>query len=248
MKEPGAPTTVALLPTSDTMLTVSFDDPTDNGGDSTKEFVVAWDTSPNLNSLSPYPDKGEVRVSAARHRSVTLTSLKPGRRYYARVSAVNSVGTGMAQHATTSRAATKHVPGKPHGIQVASGFEVGTIDVAWQRPLIPHHGVPCSGTLEVPEDCPAPIGGSVPASDGGSTISQYEVEFNEDPDFTGQDGGHVTTVDETLVLGGLTPGRMYFIRVLARNSVGSGSFCSNAGNQCLEASPALSAPSAFGLI
>jgi hypothetical protein len=41
---------------------------------------------------------------------------------------------------------------------------------------------------------------------------------------SGLDGGEVTTTDLTLTLMGLTPGRTYYVRVLARNTQGSGLF------------------------
>jgi hypothetical protein len=45
----------------------------------------------------------------------------------------------------------------------------------------------------------------------------------------------------SLTLEQLTTGRQYFIRVLARNTVGSGDFCSVSGEDCPASGTALSA-------
>ena len=97
----------------------------------------------------------------------------------------------------------------------------------WQLPKIPHHSIPCSGTLTSPHVCPTTYGGSVPSSDGGEVITEYEVEFNEQEDFVGSDGGRKTASGSIVTLLNLTGGRAYYIRVLARNSIGSGSFTSH---------------------
>jgi len=229
-QEPGPPADVRLLVTSDTMLTVAFEMPLDSGGDDVTHFVVEWDTGANFNTLSAYPDKGSVQVRAAEHRSATLTSLTPRRTYYVRVLAVNGAGRGAPQTASPkSRSPGKRVPGKPLGMQVGPGADAGSLDVSWQRPRIPHHDVPCSGTLDLPDDCPVLFGGSLPQSTGGDDVAEYEVQFNEHSNFMGQDGGFVTTKGMTLNIAGLTAGRSYFARVLARNSVGSGEYCATSG-------------------
>jgi hypothetical protein len=76
------------------------------------------------------------------------------------------------------------------------------------------------------------FGGSLPASDGGSAIIEYELEYNERADFTGSDGGIETTSASPYTLSGLTAGRLYYLRVLARNSVGSGAYCGQEGVDC----------------
>jgi hypothetical protein len=53
---------------------------------------------------------------------------------------------------------------------------------------------------------------------------EYELEFNERSDFLGSDGGRRTYTGFTAVLDNLYSGRPYFVRVLARNSVGSGKY------------------------
>ena len=63
-------------------------------------------------------------------------------------------------------------------------------------------------------------------------MSEFEVEYNENAEFTGSDGGFATTTAQQLTLSGLTSGRTYYARVLARNSVGSGAYCERGGVNC----------------
>ena len=118
-------------------------------------------------------------------------------------------------------------------MQATTGIGSGTIDVVWQKPRIPHHGLPCSGTYEVPADCPTPHGDSSPSSDGGDAIVEYEVEYNEQPNFGGSDSGRKLFTSTSCTLTNLIQGRTYYIRVLARNTIGSGPFCERKGsNYC----------------
>jgi len=240
-QEPSAPTNVALGVTSDTMLTVSFDSPTSDGGDAVVSYLVEWDTTPNFNSAASAPFKGTAVVDASRHRSHTIQLLTENTVFYARVAAINRIGRGVfSTTSPSSRTPVKQVPGKPQTIAVQSGTFSGTIDVRWQYPRVPHHGIPCSGTPAQPEACPTPFGGVLAESTGGDPISVYEVEFNEVADFTGQDGGTTVTDGTTLTLAGLTSGRLYYIRVLARNTIGSGEYCYRSGVACPDSGPQLS--------
>jgi hypothetical protein len=242
MEEPGAPTNVALGVTSDSMITVSFDEPNDNGGDDIISYFVEWDTSSSFNSLSSAPNKGAASIDASEHNSYTISSLTENTVYYVRVSAVNDMGTGTSQ--TTSPASTfptKQVPGKPHTVSVSTGSATGEVAVQWQYPRVPAHGIPCAGTSTNPDDCPAAVGSTLAESTGGDIIQEYEVEYNEDADFSGQDGGLSTTDGTSLTIEGLTSGRTYYVRVLARNSVGSGDYCAVDGANCLSTGATLAA-------
>merc|ERR1712100_515394 len=110
--------------------------------------------------------------------------------------------------------------GKPHTVSAAKGDTSQTITVSWQMPRIPFHGIPCTGTATAPFDCPSETGDPLPSSRGGK-------------DFTGFDGGSVTTTSTNVVLTGLTSRRTYYIRVLARNAQGAGLFCAHTDTNCL---------------
>lgn len=237
---PGAPTNVALGVTSDSMLTVAFDEPTDLGGDALIYYLVEWDTSATFASLSALPHKGEVSVDATSDRSYTIELLSENVVYYVRVSCINNAGQGLPTIASPASAfPTGQVPGVPHSINVAAGSADGTLDISWLYPSVPHHRIPCYGTVSSPEECPTPFGGTLAESTGGGAITEYEIQYNELSDFTGQDNGVVTTGDTFYTLNYLTPGRLYYIRVLARNSFGSGDYCTEDGLNCPSAGDAL---------
>lgn len=162
-----------------------------------------------------------------------------GETYYVRVFAENKAGRSVPTITTPATAIPSlQVPGKPHTVAAAAGDTAGVVSVSWQRPRIPHHGVPCSGLLSSPRDCPSEVGGVFPSAFGGSDITEYVVSYNEKADFTGFDGGSVSTPSTSIVLNGLTSRRTYYIRVLARNARGSGPYCKNTEQNCLIVSAA----------
>jgi hypothetical protein len=235
---PDGPTSVLLRVTSQSMITVSWAAPLSNGGDPVQSYIVSWDVTPNIGSGASAGQKGSVTLSAAAYSSYTITQLTVNVQYYVSVTAVNTQGPGTATLSSPSSAAPSlQVPGKPQTIIVAPGAASGSITVSWQFPLTPWFGVPCSGTLANPNPCPVPVGGSAPESTGGAPVSDYLVEYNEQSDFSGLDGGSLTTGSlTTWTLTGLTPGRTFYIRVLARNSQGSGPFCSYPDAGCISTS------------
>mmetsp|Transcript_27723 Transcript_27723/g.39368 ORF Transcript_27723/g.39368 Transcript_27723/m.39368 type:complete len:1805 (+) Transcript_27723:293-5707(+) len=230
----GAPSSVLLRATSSSMLTVSFGYPLSDGGDVISKYRVEWDVAAGFNSLLALPNKGYVELDATLFASYTVSYLTAGQIYYFRVFAINSAGLGTPALASpASLAPSLQVPGRPHTIQALPGLLAGTITLSWQRPRVPAHGIPCSGIATLPNDCPAAVGGGLPQSDGGVSISEYEVEANDQVDFSGFDSTTVTTTATSYNLAGLTPGRTYFIRVLARNAQGAGSYCAYSEPNCL---------------
>jgi hypothetical protein len=226
------------------MLTVSFDAPTSNGGDPVTSYRIEWDTQANFQGRIPSPHKGFADVSAALHNSYTITMLTKAQVYYVRVYAQNKAGLGVPTMATPGFASPSlTISGKPHTILAVTGDLVGSIDVAWQYPRVPWHGVPCSGKISAPNDCPTPVGGGLASSTGGLAITEYEVSYNENLDFSGYDTGKVVTTNTRFSLTGLTPGRLYYIRVLARNSQGSGKYCGHTDKNCLVLTTPVSAVS-----
>jgi hypothetical protein len=185
----------------------------------------------------PYPNKGTADLDALAYKSYTIQYLTTGRAYYTRVFAINSGGPGVGALTSPPFATpAPQVPGKPHTIVAISGPISGSIALQWIRPRIPWHGIPCSGTPVAPNDCPPMIGGGAPASDGGLPVTEYAIGYNDLPDFSGLDnnnGTGFTTTSLAYTVTGLTPGKLYYLRVLARNSQGSGPFCSFVERNCL---------------
>ena len=144
----GAPSNVFLRSTSDTMLTISFGYPVSDGGDKITKYRVEWDITSNFNSVLSLPNKGYVDLDASLFSSYTVTYLTQGQVYYFRVFAVNSAGLGTAALSSpASLAPSLGVPGKPHTISAVPGLNAGSVAVSWQRPRIPAHSIPCSGTF-----------------------------------------------------------------------------------------------------
>ena len=239
-EESGAPSNVVLGVTSDSMLTLGYGYPEDDGGDSITAYRVEWDTSSSFNSLSASPHKGTVDVDATVALSYTIDELSPSTTYYVKVSAINAAGYG-APSATLSAAPDLVIPGAPRSLSAAPGGE-GEVDVAWLYPRVPHHGIPCAAFAANPSECPVALGGALPESTGGAALLEYEITASESPLFDGTDTHTVTTSSTSVTVSGLTPDRRYYVRVAARNSVGTSAFCENEGTTCTGAQLSAVAP------
>lgn len=224
-KAPAAPSDVKAKVTSETMVTVGWNPPSNNGGDQIRKYRVEWDTRASFESANSPPHKGYTDVDADVHSSHTIKMLSPDKVYFIRVFAFNSAGLGEpAVSDPLYVSPSNQVPGKVEGIVINESTAKGSLDVNWQRPLIPHHGIPCFGTLDKPKECPSLYGSSLRSSDGGEPILEYQVEYNERSDYRGIDGGRKIVSTTYTTIDHLTTGRIYYIRVLARNSVGSGPY------------------------
>ena len=232
---PDGPSNVMLRVTSASMLTVSFGEPVNNGGAPIQKYRIEWDTVAGFNSQSVAPNKGFIDVASATANSYTLQYLTTNQQYYVKVSAANSAGFGAATLASPRNAApVLSPPGRPHTISALTGSSQGTIDLTWQYPRIPWHTIPCGGTIATGiQDCPTEVGGGLPSSTGGSSITEYEINYSESVAFDGLDSGIFTTTATSFTLPNLTPGRLYYIRVLARNAQGSGSYCAFTDANCI---------------
>eukprot|EP00607_Mallomonas_marina_P003620 CAMPEP_0182439754 /NCGR_PEP_ID=MMETSP1167-20130531/86625_1 /TAXON_ID=2988 /ORGANISM="Mallomonas Sp, Strain CCMP3275" /LENGTH=2248 /DNA_ID=CAMNT_0024633521 /DNA_START=466 /DNA_END=7213 /DNA_ORIENTATION=- len=233
-QESNGPTGVFLRVTSNTMLTVSFAYPEDDGGDVITGYRIEWDVVNLFNSVASSPNKGYADVDATTDLSYTIQYLTEGITYYVRVFARNSAGLGRATLSSPRGIAPAlQIPGKPHTIIATTGSVPGTINLSWQRPRVPWHDIQCSGLPSAPNDCPVAVGDNLPSATGGSPVLEYLISYNEKEDFTGYDSGEQTTTVKAYTLSDLTQGRIYYIRILARNQQGSGFFCGFTEANCI---------------
>jgi len=188
-QKPSPPTNVRQGITSNTMLTVGWEAPLSDGGDSISKYRIEWDTKASFASSSYPPHKGYVDVGPT-ITSHTIQLLSSQKTYYVRVFAMNTSGSSSGQLATPNKVTpSMQVPGRPHSLQAEPGSYEGSIEVSWQRPRIPNHSISCFNDGPIIKDCPTPYGGGLPASDGGEDIVEYELEWSHLADFSGSDGG-----------------------------------------------------------
>ena len=130
--------------------------------------------------------------------TVTVTGLVNSTTYEFRVCAVNAAGCGTVSSLVSVKAAD--VPRVPT-----------SVSAAFQAP----------GTIRVSF--------TPPTSTGGSAVTDYDVEYSTDPAFAAGSGTFFegsTTTTNYLDVTGLTYGVVYYFRVKAQNSVGSGNWSS----------------------
>merc|ERR1711871_1722826 len=247
---PTAPTNVKLGITSNSKLTVSFDLPTDIGGDPISHFKVEWDRISNFQSRHSLPHKGEVEVDATKHRSYTISpevGLSENIVYYVRVSAKNLVGYGATQWPEPAFSApTLQVAGKISTALVAPQLGVpGNLSVTWNYPRVPAHGLFCGGggpqNVTLPDLCPTGMGSGQQA-DGGTPILSYKVEWDTSKWFNSTDPLPEHGFYQVTNLAGgepyrytipnLTPTKKYFVRLFAYNARGDSAACDKTGLNC----------------
>lgn len=124
-----------------------------------------------------------------------ITSLHNGTPYQFKVFAINSVGTSTASNiASSTPVAPAPVLLKPSApTNVQNAVSVGSIDLAWD----------------------------VPASDGGSPITDYIVQYSTSTDFSVQPEAHTGT-DLFFTLTSLDNDTDYYIRIVAVSANGQG--------------------------
>jgi hypothetical protein len=245
---PKAPLNVRLDVTRDSMLTVAYEPPLDNGGDAVTQFRIEWDTDPSWEGTGRLPHKGAVVKPAAGALFHTLTGLAPGQAYYVRVFAGNRIGFSLPSFdAPAGRVTGVRAPGRPFDIAVAaSSSYCASLRVSFAAPVVPAHGLFCGGgglsARRSPERCPAGMGYGTQA-DGGSRVTTYELQYATYDDFAdavavsvpvalgSEDDPVVYTIGPATGFP-LQPGLPYYVRAAARNSAGVGPFCARGNALC----------------
>ena len=164
----------------------------------------------------PSPTPATTAAAATSHTVSALTNATP---YYFRVAAVNSVGTGAyypgATDAAVSATPAPTAPSAPSALMAAAANTAVTL--SW----------------------------TAPTSDGGAPIINYMVEYDTDMNFSSSPTTVPTAADATShTISGLTNGTLYYFRVAAVNSVGTGAYYPGATDAAVSATPAPTAPAA----
>jgi len=254
---PASPLNTRVAPVSPRALSVSWAPPSNNGGDPVTYYTVEWDTDPLFESNRKLPHKGVKTLLATTTTAATITDLASGTGYYVRVSAGNGVGFGAWGSDPTASPATPtlQTPGLPASVSLRpSNATCATLTLLFYPPLIPSSGVLCAGggtnAPGVPNSCPAGATATSGVADGGSAITSYEVHFSLFSDFRDVAPGGKgmlsfpvpVTADPTSLIAyevgpavgaALSQSGSYYVRVAARNGVGTGPFCGNTGAACV---------------
>lgn len=121
---------------------------------------------------------------------------------------------------------TPEIPGKPVSVSLAvpgTCLSTSCIRVTWDAPLVPAHGIYCSGGGTVStgaNPCPLTMGRAREA-DGGAPITMYTLEWSRTPDFCVIDATTDVPSDARVyIIQNLTPGLTYYVRIYAVNSQG----------------------------
>jgi titin len=176
---PTAPLSVVATP-GNASISLNWNAPASNGGATITDYEVEYSTNGGSTWFSFING-----TSAA--TSASITSLTNGTSYTFRVSAVNSVGVGVASVWSTS-VAPRTVPTAPTNLAIVAG--AGSITASWTA-----------------------------ASSGGSTITDFIVEYSTDGNlWTTFNDGLSTSTSTTIT--GLTNGTAYYVRVSAVNVAG----------------------------
>jgi hypothetical protein len=205
-----------------------------------------WTIRADMASPANTPHKGTIEVLAAQNMSVTIDTLTPGTPYFTTVVAVNREVPGVeTASAPTSAIPARRPPGKPVVAVTIPGGSSRRVAVAISPPLVPDHGLYCSGGgsglgFTLPNPCPDRMGLRTYA-DGGSIVTKYEIQESDEPSFsTGHTTSYMRPVSRADLEGassalvfyidGLDSNIFHYFRVFAHNAIGPGPSCANAGS------------------
>jgi surface protein len=131
--------------------------------------------------------------------TATITGLTNGTAYDVRISAANSLGAGTAS--ATATATPDAAPAAPTGLTAtASTTTTGALDLTW----------------------------TAPASNGGSAITDYAIEYRTSPSGTWTTFADGTSTATTATITGLAGATAHDVRVSAVNAAGTGTASANA--------------------
>ena len=131
--------------------------------------------------------------------SYTVSGLSNGTSYTFRVAAITAVGTGPYSSASSSLSPLATVPGAPTTLNGSPGD--GQVSLTWASP----------------------------SNNGGSSITDYVVEYSSNSGSTWTAFSHSASSAASIIVTGLTNGTSYKFRVAAVNSAGTGAYSTASG-------------------
>ena len=184
---PGAPTSLTATASGSTTINLSWTAPASTGGSAITGYKI--EVSPN--GTSNWTD--QVANTASTTTTYEHTGLAGGDTRHYRVSAINSVGTGLPSNVDDATTGTTE-PGAPTGL-TATASGTTTINLSW----------------------------TAPASTGGSAITGYKIEVspNGTSNWTDQ-VANTNSATTTYAHSGLAGGTTRHYRVSAINTNGTG--------------------------
>lgn len=194
---PSDPQSITLTAGS-SQASVSWTAPADDGGTPITSYTLQRATNAGFTT-------GVVTTTGLTGLNTTVTGLTNGTPYYFRVYAVNAVGTAASTGSAWRTAASPVTP----AASTVPG--IPTSPVASQQTPQSSTGLKLSWTA--------------PASNGGSAITQYAIQYSTEPDMITSPvmtGSTATTYN----INGLLSGATYYMRVAAVNAIGTGAYSS----------------------
>ena len=132
---------------------------------------------------------------------ISVSGLSAGTAYTFTVTATNSYGTSNASSASNS-VTTASAPGTPTSVSASDPGTDGYAAVSW----------------------------TAPASNGGSAITDYTIQYSSDSGSSWTTFSDGTSTSTSATVTGLTTGTAYIFRVSATNVIGTGSYSSNSSS------------------
>jgi hypothetical protein len=195
---PSAPTGTTLQVVSAYQLKVIFSPPDDNGGDTITKYLVEWSLDINFATSSSAIVSALTGSAPFFYTIGSLTSkLMTGAYYYVRVSCANSQGYGPTVRTSPNKLNPSEPPQAPMEVYLGS-TSPSMLTVTFAPPI----------------------------SDGGDTVTKYEIEWDQSPTFNSLTGGakvQVAATERSYTMSTLTPNVIYYVRVFAVNGRGVGS-------------------------
>ena len=224
VKRPSSPTSVAMIPLSNTRIRVSWQDSPHDGGSSITKYVVQFDVDDSFPSAwiegffyEEYV-QDDSNVGGVHCHTFTIDPSSSGVLRYARVLAFNGYQWSDSLEAPVVSAS----PGvnSPGPVKDFNAFPTSNIGMmlSWNHP-----------SINDDESC------DVAAGDGGSSITHYLVEYDTKDDFSSAAVSSITvpSTSTELRIGGrdvlsgselstLEASGIYYARITPFNSVGPG--------------------------